>query len=217
MRNKMKKIFISSTGGRSGHSLAAWCVGEMLHSQGLRTGFFKPFVTRPVSHNGQITDDDALLMKEYFNLQEELSLLCPVLPEGVPGDEVAREEQLMRIEECYKKVQEEKDALIIMGSEKIFCEPDAHYLTDGVLVDKFKAPVLLVDKFQSENMSMYAVLAIESFLKDMVKFVFVNQVPFESMEAAYNKLVPFFQKEEHRLFFGALRQDIDFINGSKHC
>jgi len=79
----MKKIFISSTGVQSGQSLAAWCVGEMLHSQGLRVGFFKPFVTRPVSHNGQIIDKDALLMKEYFNLPEELSLLCPVVPEEV--------------------------------------------------------------------------------------------------------------------------------------
>jgi BioD-like phosphotransacetylase family protein len=159
----MKKIFISSTGVRSGKSLAAWCVGEMLRSQGLRVGFFKPFVTRPASHNGQIIDEDALLMKEYFNLPEELSLLCPVIPEGVPGDEVAREEQLIQIDECYEKVQKEKDALIIMGSEKIFYEPDSPYLPDGVLVNRFNAPVLLVDRFQNENISMYSVLAIDSF------------------------------------------------------
>ena len=136
----MKKIFISSTGVRSGQSLAAWSVGEMLHSQGLRVGFFKPFVTRPVSHNGQIIDNDALLMKEYFNLPEDLSLLCPVVPEEVPGDEVAREEQLMRIEECYEKVQKEKDALIIMGSEKIFYEPDSPYLPDGSFSEQVQCP-----------------------------------------------------------------------------
>ena len=197
----MKKIFISSTGVRSGQSLAAWCVGEMLHSQGLRIGFFKPFVTRPVSHNGQIIDNDALLMKEYFNLPEELTLLSPVIPEGVPGDEVAREEQLMRIDECYEKVQKEKDALIIMGSEKIFHEQDSPYLPDGILVNKFNAPVLLLDKFQNENMSMYSVLAIDSFLNDMVKFVFVNQIPLESMQAAYNKLVPFFRKRGTPIIF----------------
>ena len=197
----MKKIFISSTGVRSGQSLAAWCVGEMLHSQGLRIGFFKPFVTRPVSHNNQIIDKDALLMKEYFNLPEDLNLICPVFPEEVPNDEVAREEQLMRIEECYEKVQREKDVLIIMGSEKIFYEQDSPYLPDGILVNKFNAPVLLIDKFQNENMSMYSVLAIDSFLNDMVKFVFVNQIPLESMESAYNKLVPFFQKRGSPIIF----------------
>ena len=197
----MKKVFISSTGVRSGQSLAAWCLGEIFHSQGLRVGFFKPFVTRPVSLNGTIIDKDALLMKEYFDLTENLDLLCPVIPEEVPGDEVAREEQLIRIEECYEKVQKEKDALIIMGSEKIFYEPDSPYLPDGVLVNKFNAPVLLVDKFQNENMSMYSVLAIDSFLKDKVKFVFVNQIPSESMENAYNKLVPFFQKRGAPIIF----------------
>ena len=190
----MKKIFISSTGVRSGQSLAAWCVAELLHSQGLRIGFFKPFITRPIYQNGQIFDKDALLMKEYFKLPENLNILCPVVPEEVPGDEVAQEEQLMRIEECYNIVKQEKDALIIMGSEKIFYEPDSPYLPDGVLVDRFNAPVLLVDKFQNESMSMYSVLAIDSFLKDKVKFVCINQIPLENMEAAYNKLVPFFQK-----------------------
>jgi len=197
----MKKIFISSTSVRSGQSLATWCVGEILRSQGLRIGFFKPFVTRPVSHNGRIIDEDALLMKEYFDLPEDLSFLCPVIPEEVPGDEVTREEQLIRIEECYEKVQKEKDVLIIMGSEKIFYEPDSPCLPDGILVNRFDAPVLLVDKFQNENMSMYSVLAIESFLKDKVKFVFVNQIPLEGMETAYNKLVPFFQKRGAPIIF----------------
>ena len=68
-------------------------------------------------------------------------------------------------------------------------------------MNKFNAPVLLIDKFQNENMSMYSVLAIDSFLNDMVKFVFVNQIPLESMESAYNKLVPFFQKRGSPIIF----------------
>lgn len=201
MQKKMKKIFICSTGVRSGQSLAAWCVGEMLRSQGLRIGFFKPFMTRPLSHQGHLVDEDALLMKEYFNLPEELNLLCPVIPEGVPGDEVAREEQLIRIEECYENVQAKKDALIIMGSEKIFYESDSPCLPDGVLVDKFQSEVLLVDKFHNESMSMYSILAIDSFLKEKVKCVFVNQIPPDRMETVYNKLVPFFRKRGTPIIF----------------
>ena len=158
----MKKIFISSTGVRSGQSLAAWGIGEILKSQGLKIGFFKPFITRPLRQNGRTIDKDALLMKEYFNLTEDLEVICPVLPEDIPADEVAREEQLMLIEEGYEKVKSGKDALIIMGSEKIFYEPDAPHLPDGSLVSRFDSPVLLVDKFQSESMSIYSVLAIDS-------------------------------------------------------
>ena len=197
----MKKIFISSTDVGSGQSLAAWCVGEILHSQGLRIGFFKPFVTRPLVKNGQLIDKDALLMKEYFNLSEELNALCPVVPGEAPGDEVTREEQLATIEECYTKVTHEKDVLIIMGSNKIFYEMDSPYLPDGILVNRFDAPVLLVDKFQSESMSMYSVLAIDSFLKNKVKIVFINQIPPERIDASNNKLSPFVKKKGSPVIF----------------
>lgn len=197
----MQQIFICSTGVKAGQSLAAWSIGEILQSQGMRVGFFKPFVTRPIIKNGQVIDKDALLMKEYLNLEEDLELICPVLPEEVPGDEIAREEQLKKIETSYDVVKDKKDALIIMGSEQVFYESESPYLPDGTLINRFDSPVLLVDKFQSESMSMYSVLAIDSFLKEKVKIVIINQIPPESMESAYRKLVPFFQKRGSPMVF----------------
>ena len=219
----MKQIFISATGGKAGQSLVAWCIADILRSQGLRIGFFKPFVTRPLVKNGRVEDKDVLLMREYFDLKEETEHLCPVIPDDVPGDEVVREEQLMKIEECYERVKQEKDVLIIMGSEKVFYEPDSPYLPDGSLVNTFDAPVLLVDKFQSESMTMYSVLAIDSFLKERVKAVIVNQIPPEGMDACQNKLVPFFQKrgapniflvpQDRILASVTVRNIIDIIRG----
>ncbi|MCX8011804.1 MAG: AAA family ATPase, partial [Desulfobacterota bacterium] len=197
----MKKIFVCSTGAQSGQSLAAWCIAEIFNSRGFRIGFFKPFITRPISLNGQIVDKDALLIKQYFNLPDELNLLSPILPEGIPGDEVTKEEQRTRIEECYERIKEDKDVLIIMGSEKIFYDPDSPYLPDGALVNQFDTPVLLVDKFQNESMSIYSILAIDSFLKNKVKIVFLNQIPLESIDSVSNKLVPFFQKRGAPLIF----------------
>jgi len=197
----MKKVFVSSTGAQSGQSLAAWCIAEIYNSRGFRIGFFKPFITRPILQNGQVIDKDALLMKRYFNLAEELNILSPIISEGIPGDEVVREEQLSRIEQCYEMVKKDKDVLIILGAEKIFYDPESPYLPDGILVNKFDAPVVLVDRFQNESMSMYSILAIDSFLKDKVKIVFLNQIPLEDMETVYNKLIPFFQKRGTPLLF----------------
>ena len=197
----MQQIFISSTGTKSGQSLAAWSVGEMLQSQGMRIGFFKPFVTRPVMKEGRIVDKDALLMKEYFHLEEELESLCPITPEEIPADEVTREEQLRQIEKSYQLLSDKKDALIIMGSEQVFYESESRYLPDGKLINRFECPVLLVDRFQNESMSMYSVLAIDSFLEQRVKIVIINQIPSEKMESAYHKLVPFFQRRGSPIVF----------------
>ncbi|KAF0122055.1 MAG: DRTGG domain protein [bacterium] len=190
----MHKIFISSTGTQSGQSLAAWVMAEIFHSKGMRTGFFKPFVTRPMIKDGRIIDKDALLMKEYLCLQEDLELISPVVPEESPEDEAARKEQLKKIEKSYKVVKEEKDALVIMGSEQIFYDSDSPYLPDGHLVNRFDSPVLLVDKFQSESMSIYSVLAVDSFLNGRVKIVIINRVPPDSLESVRLKLLPLFQE-----------------------
>jgi len=190
----MHKIFISSTGTQSGQSLAAWVMAEIFHSKGMRTGFFKPFVTRPMIKDGRIIDKDALLMKEYLCLQEDLELISPVVPEESPGDEATRKEQIKTIKKSYEVVKEEKDALVIMGSEQIFYDSDSPYLPDGHLVNRFDSPVLLVDKFQSESMSIYSVLAVDSFLNGRVKIVIINRVSPDSLESVRQKLVPLFQE-----------------------
>ena len=190
----MHKIFVSSTGAQSGQSLAAWVMAEIFHSKGMRTGFFKPFVTRPMIKGGRIIDKDALLMKEYLHLQEDLELISPVVPEESPGDEATRKEQIENIKKSYEVVKEEKDALVIMGSEQIFHDSDSPYLPDGHLVNQFDSPVLLVDKFQSESMSIYSVLAVDSFLNGRVKIVIINRVSPDSLKPVRRKLVPLFQE-----------------------
>jgi len=79
-------------------------------------------------------------------------------------------------------------------SEQIFYDSDSPYLPDGNLVTQFDSPVLLVDKFQSESMSIYSVLAVNSFLNGRVKIVIINRVSPDSLESVRRKLVPLFQE-----------------------
>lgn len=188
----MQKIYISSTGAGSGQSLAVWSMMEAFRSRGLHTGFFKPFVTRPVPRYGTIVDQDALLIKEYFDLPESVDVLCPILPEEVPGDEVAREEQLEKIDDCFKQVKGDKDVLVIMGSDQIFYEADSPYIGDTSMVAKLDASVLLVARFQTESMTIYSVLAIESLLKERLKLIIINQIPPEQLESVQRKIEPIF-------------------------
>jgi len=197
----MKKIFISATGVSSGQSLIAWSIAEVLHSRGMRLGFFKPFVTQPIMIDGRVVDRDALLMKEYFHFQDQVMVLSPVVPEQIPPDEVTEEEHLKKIDLSYQEIQENKDALIIMGSKQIFYEAESPYLPDGTLIKRFDCPVILIDKFQSESMSLYSALAVDAFLKDKVKIIIINQVPPERMEAASRKLIPFFEKRGTPIIF----------------
>ena len=171
-----------------------WALMEILRSRGIPTGFFKPFVTRPVLQNGAFVDKDALLMTEYYHLPDVPGALCPIVPTEVPGDEVAREEHLETIDDCFQAVAGENEAVVIMGSDKIFYDVDSPCIADTILATKLDASVLLIDKFQSESMTIYSVLAIESLLKGRLKCIIINKIPSDYFESVQRKLGSVFSK-----------------------
>ncbi len=219
----MHTIFVSSTGVGSGQSLAAWGVIEMFRSRGVRTGFFKPFVTRPLERRGTIVDKDALLVKEYYGLPQDPGVLCPIEAGEVPGDEVVREEQLEMIDACYQAAKGDNDVLVIMGSDQIFYESDSPYIADTSLVTSLDASVLLVDRFQSESMTIYSVLAIESLLKERLKLIIINQIPDKDLVTVEAKLGPllarrglppvFFLPQDRVLASHTVRHMADIVSG----
>ncbi|HNR12246.1 MAG TPA: AAA family ATPase [Thermodesulfobacteriota bacterium] len=220
----MQKIFVSSTGAGSGHSLAVWSLMEVFRSRGIRTGFFKPFVTRPVSHGGTVVDHDALLIKEYYQLPEPPEVLSPIIPEEVPGDEVAREEQLEKIDDCFQQAKDDNEVLVIMGSDQIFYEADSPYIADTSMVVKLDASVVLTACYQSESMTIYSVLAIESLLKNRLKMIIINQIPPEQLDTVQRRLGPLFSKrglppvfflpQDRILSSVTVRQLIEVVGGS---
>jgi BioD-like phosphotransacetylase family protein len=63
----MRSIFIGSTGGGPGQTLATWALAARLKEGGLKIGFFKPYGLLPdsaVSSPGSLCDPDVWLFKQ---------------------------------------------------------------------------------------------------------------------------------------------------------
>jgi len=193
----MRSIFIGSTGGEPGQTLTTWALATQLKEKGLQVGFIKPYSLLPdtgPSAEGGFCDSDTLLIKQVLGLTEPEEVLCPVtltenlIPE-VTGDH--REKLLEKIKRAFQEISPGKDIVLIMGAREIFFGDALSGLSDSVLVKLFDASVLLVDRYQRDNMTVYSLLSLNSFLDGRVKSAVINHVPPEKMDHLKAKVIPF--------------------------
>jgi BioD-like phosphotransacetylase family protein len=195
----MRSIFIGSTGGEPGQTLVTWALATRLRDRGLRVGFFKPYGLLPdVSSTtaGGLCDADVLLLQKVLELEEGEELLCPVtltqnLVSELQSDQAAP--LLEKIQGAFRKVSEDKDVVLILGAKEIFFGGGHSNLSDSILVKLFDASVLLVDRYQRDNMTFYSLLSLNSFLDGRVKSAVLNHVPVDKMDHVRTKVIPFLQ------------------------
>ena len=200
-RFSMRSIFIGSTGGEPGQTLTTWALATKLGEKGLRVGFIKPYSLLPdtgTSAEGGFCDSDALLLKKVLGLPEPEETLCPVMltenliPE-VTGDH--RERLIEKIKGAFQEISLGKDVVLIMGAREIFLGDGLSGISDSALVRLFDASVLLVDRYQRDNMTLYSLLSLNSFLDGRVKSAVINHVSLEKMEHVKTKIVPFLKEK----------------------
>jgi BioD-like phosphotransacetylase family protein len=204
----MQSIFVGSTGNEPGQTLAAWALASRLKEKGLKVGFFKPYgllPNREPSAGEFLYDPDVLLLKEVLGLTEGEETLCPVMltdniiPEvtGSKGEELLR-----RIDEAFQETSRGKDVVLIMGAKEIFFGGELSTLSDSTLVKRFHSSVLLVDRYQRDNLTLYSILSLNSFLEGRVKSVIINHIPPDKMEHVKNKVIPFLREKGLRTAVG---------------
>jgi len=195
----MRSIFIGSTGGGAGQTLATWALAVRLKEKGLKVGFFKPYGLLPdsaISSPGSLCDPDVLLFKEVLEISEPDEILCPIsLPENQGSVEIQGEELMGKIQKAFLEVSRRKDVVLIMGGKEIFFGEGGPGLSDGVLVKSFEASVLLVDRYQRDNLTFYSVLSLNSFLDGRVKSAILNHVAPDKMDHVKTKVVSFLQQK----------------------
>ena len=88
----MKQLYLAATGQNRGKTTAAMGLFNGFVERGLRAGFMKPVGQRTVIDNGEPADEDAVLMRATFGLQEPYSVLSPVhIPRGFTKSYIAGE------------------------------------------------------------------------------------------------------------------------------
>jgi BioD-like phosphotransacetylase family protein len=195
----MRSIFIGSTGGGPGQTLATWALAARLKERGLKVGFFKPYGLLPdstVSSPGGLCDPDVLLFKQVLEISVPDEILCPIpFPENQASAGMQGEELVEKIQKAFLEVSRGKDVVLIMGGKEIFFGEGGPGLSDGLLVKSFESSVLLVDRYQRDNLTFYSVLSLNSFLEGRVKSAILNHVPADKMDHVKTKVLSFLQQK----------------------
>ena len=88
----MKQLYLAATGQTRGKTTAALGLFNGFLARGLDAGFMKPVGQRTVIDAGEPADEDAVLMRATFGLQEPYSVLSPVhIPRGFTKAYIAGE------------------------------------------------------------------------------------------------------------------------------
>ena len=116
------------------------------------------------------------------------------------------EDLLKRIDAAFQEVSRGKDVVLIMGAKEIFFGGELSPLSDSVLVKRLNATVLLVDRYQRDNLTFYSILSLNSFLEGRVKAAILNHVPPEKMDHVKSRVIPFLREKGLRSA-GAVPED----------
>lgn len=197
----MNSIFVGSTGNEPGQILAAWALGTRLKERGLKVGFFKPYglpANRDLDSVESPWDPDALFFKEVLGLDEGKETLCPVIlpdPSLAEVSEGKGDAVLAQIDQAFQDTSRGKDVVLIMGAKEIFLGGDMSALSDSALVKRFHSSVLLVDRYQRDNLTLYSILSLNSFLEGRVKSALINHIPPDKAEHVQGKIIPFLREK----------------------
>jgi BioD-like phosphotransacetylase family protein len=195
----MRSIFIGSTGSGPGQTLATWALAVRLKAKGLKVGFFKPYgllPESPISSSARSCDPDILLFKQVLGVSEPDEILCPIsLPGNQASTGIQAEELMGKIQKAFQEVSRDKDVVLILGGKEIFFGEGGPGLSDGALVKSFDSFVLLVDRYQRDNLTFYSVLSLNSFLDGRVKSAILNHVAPDQVDHVKTKVVSFLQQK----------------------
>ena len=79
----MKHVYLAATGQNRGKTTVSLGVLDGFRRRGLTTGFLKPVGQRTIIEDGVPADEDAVLMRQVFDLPERLDQMSPVhIPRG---------------------------------------------------------------------------------------------------------------------------------------
>jgi BioD-like phosphotransacetylase family protein len=197
----MRSIFIGSTGGEPGQTLATWALAVRLKEKGLKVGFFKPYGLLPEGRDfppGEPCNSDVHLLKQVLGISEPEEILCPItLPANHPQADTGLQggELMDKIQKAFGEVSRGKDVVLVMGAEEIFFGEGVPGLSDSHLVKLFDTSVLLVDRYQRDNLTFYSLLSLNSFLDGRVKSAILNHVAPDRLFHVKTKVVPFLEEK----------------------
>lgn len=117
-----KRIYVAATGQNRGKTTVSLGLIAALVKRGLRVGFIKPIGQRYQQVDGQLIDEDAVLVDSIFRCGSSLVDMSPVAIERgftqayIRGQTSSRDELLGKIKRAVERVEVGKDVVVVEGT-----------------------------------------------------------------------------------------------------
>jgi uncharacterized protein len=153
LQRPMRRLLIVSTEEHSGKSLLALGLGRALEARELSVAYMKPISVEVSYATGEPLDRDAIAIRTFLGLEDELRDMAPIPLEGPflreaieAGDRGFRQ----RIAEAFSRLAANRDAILVEGRGFLGMGMSAG-LSDLDLADLLECDVLLLTRYDGEE------------------------------------------------------------------
>ncbi|MEE4254245.1 MAG: AAA family ATPase [Desulfuromusa sp.] len=143
-----KKIFVAATGQHCGKTTTSLSLLHLARKKYDRVGFIKPFGPKRTNYLGQFVDIDAALIAHVYGMEDQLSLMSPVVLDAYTTRNVLEgkdnpQNYLQQIRQATEELEKQCDFLIIEGAGHSGVG-SVMGLNNAQLARQLDAPVLIV-------------------------------------------------------------------------
>ena len=144
----IKGIFVTGTDTGVGKTVAVAAIARLLHNRGCRVGVMKPITSGCIERDGRLVSEDAELLfwaagKDLVDPDAAPYMLKAPLAPAVAAEREGVKIDFGRIEECYKRLEETHDFMIVEGAGGLMV-PLAGGLLIADLVQRLALPLVVV-------------------------------------------------------------------------
>ena len=191
----MVSILVESTTSYSGKSMICLGLGLAFQRDGFTVSYFKPFGRLPVRVGNITADEDAVLIKDVFQLDQPLEQICPVVVtqdliiKAYDGKVKGLNEKVIS---AFKSVSQGKDITLIGGGGSHH-EGGLLGVSSLRIARDLKAKVILVDNAEHEVNVDCIIRATEGLGENLIGVV-LNRVPPQKIDFIKKRVIPFFKR-----------------------
>ncbi|MBN2141505.1 MAG: DRTGG domain-containing protein [Desulfovibrionaceae bacterium] len=192
----MVGLYIGSTRGYSGKNLIAMSMGLRFQKEGLNVGYMKPVGAVPFKTEGRIGDEDAAFVQGVLGLDQDPSLVTPVV---VTRDFTVKAftegcgDLISGVKKAYAELSRGKDLMLISGSGAFMSSGTYCGVNALKVVEALGAKAVLIDRWKNEVHYDHILRAGQALGKDLVGVVF-NSIPEHYMAELKDLICPFLKK-----------------------
>jgi len=193
----MVPLLIESTASYAGKTMICLGLGLTFQKDGFSVSYFKPFGRSPVREGKVTTDEDALVIRNIFNLEDPLESICPVVVtqdliiDAYDGKVKNLDKKVIK---AYHDVSRDKDITLIGGGGSLH-EGSLLGLSSLRIARDLKAKVILVDNAEHE-VNVDCIIRAHEGLGDNLIGVVLNRVPPQRTDFIKKRVIPFFKRKE---------------------